>query len=65
MFLEKRGKSSFLKGDLFSIRKILDAIISVGYRLKSKRETKFRQGETKHLKDDLIKGYAINQKILE
>ncbi len=43
----------------------LDVIISVGYRVKSKRGTQFRQWATKRLKDYLVEGYAINQKRLE
>ncbi len=43
----------------------LDAIISVGYRVNSKRGTQFRQWATQRLKDYLIKGYAINQKLLQ
>ena len=41
----------------------LDMIISVGYRVNSKRGTQFRIWANKILKDYLIKGYAINQKI--
>ncbi|MBN2417951.1 MAG: virulence RhuM family protein [Deltaproteobacteria bacterium] len=43
----------------------LDIIISVGYRVKSKRGTQFRQWATKRLKDYLVQGYAINEKRLE
>ncbi len=43
----------------------LDVIISVGYRVKSKRGVQFRQWATQRLKDYLVKGYAINQKRLE
>ncbi|TAE90323.1 MAG: hypothetical protein EAY81_00925, partial [Bacteroidetes bacterium] len=43
----------------------LDVIISVGYRVKSKRGTQFRQWATQRLKDFLVKGYAINQKRLD
>jgi hypothetical protein len=42
----------------------LDVIISVGYRVKSKRGVEFRQWATQHLRDYLVKGYAINQKRL-
>lgn len=42
----------------------LDAIISVGYRVNSKRGTQFRQWTTKRLKDYLIEGVAINEKRL-
>jgi prophage maintenance system killer protein/prophage antirepressor-like protein len=38
----------------------LDAIISVGYRVNSKRGVKFRQWATKLLKEHLIKGYTID-----
>lgn len=41
----------------------LDMIISVGYRVNSKRGTQFRIWANKILKDYLIKGYAINDKI--
>lgn len=43
----------------------LDAILSVGYRVNSKRGTQFRQWATARLKDFLVKGYAINQKRLD
>lgn len=43
----------------------LDAILSVGYRVNSKRGTQFRQWATQRLKDYLVKGYAFNQKRLE
>ena len=43
----------------------LDAIISVGYRVNSKRGTQFRQWATKRLRDYLVQGYAINEKRLE
>lgn len=42
----------------------LDAIISVGYRVNSKKGTAFRQWATQRLKDHLIQGYTINQKRL-
>ena len=41
----------------------LDVIISVGYRVKSKRGTQFRQWANRVLKDYLLKGYAINQRL--
>lgn len=43
----------------------LDMIISVGYRVNSKRGTQFRQWATKRLNEYLVKGYAINEKRLE
>ena len=41
----------------------LDVIISVGYRVKSLRGVQFRQWANKVLKDYLIKGFAVNDKI--
>lgn len=43
----------------------LDMIISLGYRVNSKRATNFRVWATKTLKDYLINGYAVNQKRLQ
>lgn len=43
----------------------LDAIISVGYRVNSKRGTQFRQWATQRLKDYLVQGYAINESRLK
>ncbi|MDX1749826.1 MAG: virulence protein RhuM/Fic/DOC family protein [Methylophaga sp.] len=42
----------------------LDAIISVGYRVSSKRATQFRQWATRILKEHLVEGYTINQRRL-
>lgn len=42
----------------------LDVIISVGYRVKSKKGTQFRQWATQCIKDLLIKGYVANEKRL-
>lgn len=42
----------------------LDVIISVGYRVKSKQGTQFRQWATQRLKDYLVRGYIINEKRL-
>ena len=41
----------------------LDVIISVGYRVKSQRGVQFRQWANNVLKDYLLKGYAVNEKI--
>ena len=41
----------------------LDVIISVGYRVNSKNATLFRQWANKVLKDYLLRGYAINQRL--
>jgi death-on-curing family protein len=43
----------------------LDAILSVGYRVNSKRGTQFRQWATQRLKDYLVKGYALNERRLQ
>ena len=43
----------------------LDVIISVGYRIKSKRGTQFRIWANQILKEYLIRGYAINQQRLQ
>ena len=41
----------------------LDAILSVGYRVNSKRGTQFRIWANRVLKEFLLKGYAINQRM--
>lgn len=41
----------------------LDVIISVGYRVKSKQGTQFRIWASKILKDYLLKGYALNNRM--
>jgi hypothetical protein len=43
----------------------LDAIISVGYRVKSRRATQFRKWATSKLKELLVQGYVLNEKRLE
>ena len=42
----------------------LDVIISVGYRVKSKRGTQFRQWANRILKEYLLNGYAVNQRLI-
>lgn len=42
----------------------LDVIISVGYRVKSQRGTQFRQWANRIIKDYLLRGYAVNQRLL-
>ena len=59
--VQKEGKRNVERKQLFYN---LDAILSVGYRVNSKRGTQFRQWATQRLKDYLVKGYAINQKRL-
>ena len=41
----------------------LDVIISVGYRIKSKQGTQFRIWATNVLREYLLKGYVINQRM--
>jgi len=43
----------------------LDMIISIGYRVNSKKATQFRIWATQRLKDYLVEGYAINEKRLQ
>ncbi|WFE69567.1 RhuM family protein [Thiomicrospira sp. R3] len=43
----------------------LDAIISVGYRVSSKRATQFRKWATQILNQYLVEGYALNEKRLQ
>ena len=42
----------------------LDVIISVGYRVKSIRGTQFRQWANQVLKEYLLKGYSVNQRLI-
>ena len=43
----------------------LDAIIAVGYRVNSKKATRFRQWATKTLKEYIIKGFVLNDEMLK
>lgn len=43
----------------------LDAIISIGFRVNSKRGIQFRQWANKVLKEYLLKGYSINRRLSE
>ena len=43
----------------------LDVIISVGFRVNAKRGVRFRQWANKVLKDYLLRGYALNQRLLQ
>lgn len=42
----------------------LDMVVSVGYRVKSQRGIRFRQWANQVLKDYLLRGYSINQRLL-
>ena len=59
--VQKEGKRRVRRNVLFYN---LDAIISVGYRVNSKRGTQFRIWANSILKDYLVKGYAVNEKRL-
>lgn len=59
--VQKEGKRS-VKRDVTHYN--LDMIISVGYRVNSKRGTQFRIWANRILKDYLVKGYALNEKRL-
>src|SRR4030043_1900420 len=43
----------------------LDVIISLGYRVNSKRGTQFRIWATQVLKDHILKGYSVNERRLK
>ena len=43
----------------------IDAIISVGYRVNSKRATQFRQWATRVLREFAVKGYVLDRKRME
>lgn len=53
------GKSQTTKVKFYN----LDVIISVGYRVKSKKGTQFRIWANQILKDYLLRGYALNNRI--
>lgn len=53
------GKTQTHEIDYFN----LEVITSVGYRVKSKRGVQFRQWANKILKQYLIKGYAVNERL--
>jgi hypothetical protein len=57
-------KMHFAKSDKPIVFYSLDVIISVGYRVNSKRGTQFRQWATKRLREYLVEGVAINKKRL-
>jgi len=71
--LDKDSTSSILEqvrkeGNRIVTRKIefynLDVIISVGYRVNTKRGILFRQWANKILKDHLLRGYSVNQHLV-
>jgi len=54
-----KGKTQTKEPEFYN----LDVIISTGYRVKSKQGTHFRIWATAKLKDYLLKGYAINNRM--
>ena len=54
----ENGRSVIRQIDYYN----LDVIISVGYRVKSVRGTRFRQWANRVLKEYLLRGYSINQR---
>jgi len=54
-----KGKTQVKESEFYN----LDVIISVGYRVKSQQGTQFRIWATKKLRDYLLKGYAINNRM--
>ena len=59
-----KNATTALDGKIYHVEYFnLDVIISVGYRVKSKRGTQFRIWANSILKDYLLKGYAVHQRI--
>jgi hypothetical protein len=59
-----KNATTALDGKVYQVEYFnLDVIISVGYRVKSKRGTQFRIWAGRILKDYLMRGYAVNQRI--
>ena len=61
--MKKFGNSEFAKKPTNFYN--LDMIISVGYRVKSKQGTKFRQWATVRLKEYIVKGFTMNDELLK
>ena len=60
----KQSLTTALDGKSYSTKYYnLDVIISVGYRVKSQRGTQFRIWATRVLKDYLLRGYSLNQRL--
>jgi len=64
-FRQANSRNARIGFDKPTIYYNLDVIISVGYRVKSKRGTQFRIWATNRLRDYLVKGYAVNEKRLK
>lgn len=66
--LDKKSNMHFLhiaNSDKPVVFYSLDVVISLGYRVKSKRGTEFRVWATKVLRDHIIKGFTLNEKRLK
>ncbi|MCR5713512.1 MAG: virulence protein RhuM/Fic/DOC family protein [Bacteroidales bacterium] len=65
--LDAESNMHFLHNTLYKYRPVkmysLDVVISVGYRVKSKRGTAFRIWANKVLKQYLVQGYAVNERL--
>ena len=57
LIVQKEGNREVKRKQVFYN---LDAIISVGYRIKSNIATKFRQWATKHLREYIVKGFVLD-----
>ncbi len=62
LIVQKEGKRQVKRKQKFYN---LDAIISVGYRIKSHIATKFRQWATKHIREYIVKGFVIDDERLK
>ena len=63
----RKNRTVRFEGERSVVRELdyynLDVIISIGYRVNTKRGIQFRQWATRILKEYLLKGYAVNQKV--
>jgi len=62
LIVQKEGNRKVKRKQIFYN---LDAIISVGYRIKSHVATKFRQWATKHIREFIVKGFVLDDERLK
>ncbi len=62
LIVQKEGSREVKRTQVFYN---LDAIISVGYRIKSYVATKFRQWATQHIKEYIVKGFVLDDERLK
>lgn len=62
LIVQKEGKREVKRKQVFYN---LDAIISVGYRIKSHVATKFRQWAAQHIKEYIVKGFVLDDERLK